>query len=140
MILLDTDNPFEDLLEDPFCFPQVFLQPLDGPMTLSETIELDKGKILIYQKEGNNTKAATGEQYAFVVCWDKRLDWDTFSGIYTLYEERVSRYADGHREQIEPVFIAKSIDNDVLRFIQQQADHTPHLAGHQKATHRTFMY
>lgn len=118
MLFLKTTNLLEKIEKDPFALPQVFLRELDGTMTLSETIELEQGKVLIYEKENDHPD----DRYAFVVCWNKRLDWPSFEGIYALYEERVVELTAGHPAQIEPVFIAKSIDNDVLRFLQNQKD------------------
>lgn len=130
-VFLDTRDPAASLEQDPFAFPTLFLIELDGPMTLSETIKLEKGKVLIFRKEARKDDA-----YAFVVCWDKRLDWDAFEGIYSLYEDRISALGEGDPSCLEPVFIAKSIDNDVLSFIQQQATTSPSA----NALHRAFTF
>lgn len=120
MLFLKSKNVAKQLEENPFSFPQIFLPELDGTMTLSKTIQLEQGKVLIFQKDSSDVSNA----YAFVVCWDKRLDWTTFETIYNLYEENVAQCMTS-RELMEPVFIAKSIDNDVLRFIQTQTEEHP---------------
>lgn len=130
-VFLDTPAPAVALENDPFAFQTIFLKELDGPMTLSETIELEKGKVLIFRKEARKDDA-----YAFVVCWDKRLDWASFEGIYSLYEERTSALVHGNPSCLEPVFIAKSIDNDVLKFIQEQSSSSPAA----NALHRAFTF
>lgn len=107
---INSSNPCKELKRNPYAFSEIFSKHKDFAIDFIK--EIEEHNILIFEKKFNGTA-----EIAFIICIDEKIDRAVFQRLMGLYKQFVLSLPNRNFREVEPIIIAKSLEDEVMELI-----------------------